>query len=123
MVARPQINMVAENAPVTTNILVKFRQTNPSGWAGQPFSTRRLWSPRRGLGLRFRWLDRGFYGSENDREIMRFQTLFEGRWIFAILLVLAGASALISWWFTFLFVALILYTVAFFRDPDRPDPG
>ncbi len=54
---------------------------------------------------------------------MRFQTLFEGRWIFAILLVLAGASALISWWFTFLFVALILYTVAFFRDPDRPDPG
>ena len=54
---------------------------------------------------------------------MRFQTLFEGRWIFAILLVLAGASALISWWLTFLFVALILYTIAFFRDPDRPDPG
>src|SRR5438309_10807566 len=54
---------------------------------------------------------------------MRFQTIFEGRWIFAILLVLAGASALISWWLTFLFVALILYTVAFFRDPDRPDPG
>src|SRR5207244_7945968 len=48
---------------------------------------------------------------------------FEGRWIFAILLLLAGASALISWWLTFLFVALILYTVAFFRDPDRPDPG
>ena len=46
---------------------------------------------------------------------MRFQTLFEGRWIFAILLVLAGASALISWWLTFLFVALILYTVAFFE--------
>src|SRR5438309_11717663 len=54
---------------------------------------------------------------------MRFQTLFEGRWIFAILLVLAGASALISWWLTFLFVALILYTIAFFRDPDRPDPA
>src|SRR5438477_4005784 len=53
---------------------------------------------------------------------MRFQTLFEGRWIFAILLLLAGASALISWWLTFLFVALILYTVTFFRDPDRPDP-
>ena len=33
------------------------------------------------------------------------------------------ASALISWWLTFLFVALILYTIAFFRDPDRPDPG
>src|SRR5438105_15800865 len=54
---------------------------------------------------------------------MRFQTLFEGRWIFAILLVLAGASTLISWWLTFLFVALILYTIAFFRDPDRPDPA
>src|SRR5207244_9182805 len=54
---------------------------------------------------------------------MRFQTLFEGRWIFAILLVLAGASALISWWLTLLFVALILYTIAFFRDPDRPDPA
>src|SRR6266436_5343432 len=54
---------------------------------------------------------------------MRFQTLFEGRWIFAILLILAGASALISWWLMFLFVALILYTIAFFRDPDRPDPA
>jgi phosphatidylserine decarboxylase len=82
-----------------------------------------LWWPRHGPELHFRWLDRGFFGSENDREIMRFQTLFEGRWIFAILLLLAGASALISWWLTFLFVALILYTIAFFRDPDRPDPS
>ena len=39
------------------------------------------------------------------------------------MLVLAAASALISWWLTFLFVALILYTVAFFRDPDRSDPA
>ena len=101
---------------------LKFRATNPSGWAERGAKTSRLWWQRHGLELHFRWLDRGFHGSENDREIMRFQTLFEGRWIFAILLVLAGASALISWWFTFLFVALILYTVAFFRDPDRPDP-
>src|SRR5205085_6797315 len=54
---------------------------------------------------------------------MRFQTLFEGRWIFAILLILAIASALISWWLTLFFVALILYTIAFFRDPNRPDPS
>jgi phosphatidylserine decarboxylase len=115
--------MVAENGPVTTNILVKILGDDPSGWAERGAKTSRLWWSRHGLKLRFRWLDRGFYGSENDREIMRFQTLFEGRWIFAILLVLAGASALISWWLTFLFVALILYTIAFFRDPDRPDPA
>ena len=123
MVARPQINMVAENGPVTTNILVKILGDDPSGWAERGAKTSRLWWSRHGLKLRFRWLDRGFYGSENDREIMRFQTLLEGRWIFAILLVLAGASALISWWLTFLFVTLILYTIAFFRDPDRPDPA
>src|SRR5947208_7278830 len=54
---------------------------------------------------------------------MRFQTLFEGRWIFAILLILAIGSALISWWLGLFFVALILYTIAFFRDPNRPDPA
>src|SRR5205085_6530009 len=54
---------------------------------------------------------------------MRFQTLFEGRWIFTILLILAIGSALISWWLTLFFVALILYTIAFFRDPNRPDPA
>src|SRR4029077_311030 len=96
---------------------------NPSGWAERVAKSSRLWCARHGLELHFHWLYRGFYGSENDREIMRFQTLFEGRWIFAILLVLAGASALILWWLTFLFVGLILYAIAFFRDPDRPDPG
>ena len=54
---------------------------------------------------------------------MRFQTLFEGRWIFAVLLLLALASALASIWLTLLFVALLFYTLAFFRDPDRPDPA
>src|SRR5439155_21387815 len=54
---------------------------------------------------------------------MRFKTLFEGRWIFAILLILAIGSALISWWLALFFVALILYTIAFFRDPNRPDPA
>ena len=54
---------------------------------------------------------------------MRFQTLFEGRWIFAILLILAIASAFFSVWLSLVFVALILYTLAFFRDPNRSDPS
>lgn len=54
---------------------------------------------------------------------MRFQTLFEARWIFAVLLVLAGLSLLLTPWLAFLFVALIAYTVAFFRDPERVVPA
>ena len=54
---------------------------------------------------------------------MRLQTLYEGRWIFAILAVLAAAGWLLSPWLTLLFVILILYTVAFFRDPDRTVPA
>jgi phosphatidylserine decarboxylase len=54
---------------------------------------------------------------------MRFQTLFEGRWIFAILLILAVTSAFFSCWLSLVFVALILYTLAFFRDPNRSDPS
>jgi phosphatidylserine decarboxylase len=81
-----------------------------------------LWSLLGFFRLGFGRLDRAFFGPENDHEIMRFQTLFEGRWIFAILLILAIGSALISWWLALFFVALILYTIAFFRDPNRPDP-
>jgi len=66
MVARPQTNKVAENRPVTTNILVKFRVANPSGWAEGPAKTSLLWWLLRLLRLRFRWLDRGFLGPEND---------------------------------------------------------
>jgi len=54
---------------------------------------------------------------------MRFQTLFEGRWIFAIFLILAITCAFFSLWLSLVFVALILYTVAFFRDPNRSDPS
>ena len=54
---------------------------------------------------------------------MRWQTLFEGRWIFAILTVLAIASGFLSWWLTLLVVALIIYTFAFFRDPERVVPA
>ena len=54
---------------------------------------------------------------------MRLQTLYEGRWIFAVLLLLALASAFITPWLSLIFAALILYTIAFFRDPYRPDPA
>jgi phosphatidylserine decarboxylase len=54
---------------------------------------------------------------------MRFQTLFEGRWIFAILLILAVTCVFFSLWLSLVFVALILYTLAFFRDPNRADPS
>ena len=54
---------------------------------------------------------------------MRFQTLFEARWILAVLALFAIASAFLSWWLTLLFLALIAYTFAFFRDPERVTPG
>ena len=54
---------------------------------------------------------------------MRFQTLFEGRWIFAILTLATVASWFASPWLTLVFVALILYTFAFFRDPERVVPA
>ena len=53
---------------------------------------------------------------------MRWQTLYEGRWIFAILAVLAVVSAFFLPWLALLFVAFIAYTFAFFRDPDRLAP-
>lgn len=54
---------------------------------------------------------------------MRVQTLYEGRWIFIVLVILILVSAMISGWFSLIFVAFFLYTIAFFRDPDRADPG
>ena len=56
---------------------------------------------------------------------MRLQTLLEARWIFAILFLLLFASLLFSGWLALVFLVLILYTLFFFRDPDRsvpPDP-
>ena len=50
---------------------------------------------------------------------MRFQTLYEGRWIFAILLVFAALSWFFLPWLAIVFALLILYTLAFFRDPER----
>ena len=54
---------------------------------------------------------------------MRLQTLAEARWIFAILLGLILVSWWISPWISILFVILTVYTVAFFRDPERIAPN
>ncbi|MDQ6626561.1 MAG: phosphatidylserine decarboxylase [Verrucomicrobiota bacterium] len=54
---------------------------------------------------------------------MRWQTLYEGRWIFAILALLGLVAAFFSFWLALLFVALIIYTLAFFRDPERLSPS
>ena len=54
---------------------------------------------------------------------MRLQTLAEARWIFAILLPLVIVSWFVSGWLSLLFLLLILYTFAFFRDPDRVTPA
>ena len=53
---------------------------------------------------------------------MRFQTLYEARWIFAVLLLLGVASYFISFWLFLLILLLFLYTISFFRDPDRVAP-
>jgi phosphatidylserine decarboxylase len=71
----------------------------------------------------FRLLDGGFFTSENAAHPMRFQTLYESRWIFAILIPLAVVATFFSTWLSLIFVALIAYTIAFFRDPERPDPA
>jgi len=54
---------------------------------------------------------------------MRFQTLFEARWILAVLAVLLFASCYVSLWFTAFFFGLICFTIFFFRDPDRSPPA
>jgi len=54
---------------------------------------------------------------------MRLQTLREARWIFAVLLVITAGLSLLAWWLGFFGLALILFTVYFFRDPRREIPG
>ena len=53
---------------------------------------------------------------------MRWQTLYEGRWIFLILVVLTVASFFLWHWLPVVFLLLIGYTCAFFRDPERVAP-
>jgi phosphatidylserine decarboxylase len=55
---------------------------------------------------------------------MRFQTLFEGRYIFAILILAAAAGVGLGWWpLTVLAALLILFCINFFRDPERAIPA
>jgi phosphatidylserine decarboxylase len=54
---------------------------------------------------------------------MRAQTLLEARWI---LLILAFAGVMVwfvSTWLSLIFLALFLFTIVFFRDPNRPVPA
>ena len=53
---------------------------------------------------------------------MRFQTLYEARWIFVILLLLAIAGAFFSLWLLLPILLLTIYTFWFFRDPMRVSP-
>ena len=55
---------------------------------------------------------------------MRIQTLYEGRWIFAVLILLGVIGWSIGWaWLVVLTLLLILFCVNFFRDPDRDVPA
>ena len=57
---------------------------------------------------------------------MRAQTLFEARWILLILALAGMVAWFISAWLSLIFLALFLYTITFFRDPNRivpPDPN
>jgi phosphatidylserine decarboxylase len=55
--------------------------------------------------------------------LMRFQTLFEARWILAVLIILGALSLLLTSWLWLLFLFLIGYTFFFFRDPERAVPA
>src|SRR5215813_9154921 len=54
---------------------------------------------------------------------MRLQTLWEARWILALLALLSVIFGFFSAWAFWFFVLLCLCTVAFFRDPERAAPG
>ena len=54
---------------------------------------------------------------------MRFQTLYEGRWIFAVLILLAVVALAIKPWLVIIPAILILFCINFFRDPARTIPA
>lgn len=54
---------------------------------------------------------------------MRFQTLYEGRFVFAALFFLAAVGWWFGWlWLLLLSALLVLFCLNFFRDPERPIP-
>jgi phosphatidylserine decarboxylase len=55
---------------------------------------------------------------------MRFQTLYEGRHIFAVILALGAAAAVMGWtWLVVLAGLLVVFCINFFRDPEREIPA
>jgi phosphatidylserine decarboxylase len=54
---------------------------------------------------------------------MRSQTLMEARWILLILASIGVAVSFVSMWLSLIFLALFLFTIAFFRDPNRLVPA
>jgi phosphatidylserine decarboxylase len=54
---------------------------------------------------------------------MRSQTLLEARWILLLLASVGVAVWPVSAWLSLVFLALFLFTIAFFRDPNRPVPA
>ena len=57
------------------------------------------------------------------RSLMRSQTLLEARWILLILASIGVAVWFVSVWLSLIFLGLFLFTIAFFRDPNRPVPA
>jgi len=54
--------------------------------------------------------------------LMRSQTLLEARWILLILALGGVAALFVSAWLSLIFLVLFLFSIAFFRDPNRPVP-
>jgi phosphatidylserine decarboxylase len=55
--------------------------------------------------------------------LMRAQTLLEACWILLILASTTVAASFFSIWLGLVFLVLFLFTIAFFRDPDRKVPA
>ena len=68
-------------------------------------------------------LDQPRTDPETPRHFMRSQTLYEARWIFAVLALLALVSLVTSLWLLVPVVILIVYVFWFFRDPGRVAPS
>ena len=54
---------------------------------------------------------------------MRLQTLSEACWILVVFAVVAAVCWFVSGWLSLLFLLLIFFTLAFFRDPERTVPA
>ena len=54
---------------------------------------------------------------------MRWQTIYEARWILVIAIIITLGLSLLSPWFLLLGGLLIGYIFYFFRDPERVTPG